>query len=109
VRNEKGGATGDGTPSIKWQDGNKPPFTPSPQKTQARADAADALQIAYDLTEDLPNGQPWPPDGADYWAVVARGGSLTRWRRIFLETTDNQSGAVTLDGGLQRDQRRNGE
>lgn len=114
MRNKRGGAIGDGAPSIKWQDGNNPPFTPSPRKPQARADDADsvnppALQIAYAITDDLPDGQPWPPDGADYWAVVTRAHGYTCWRRIFLETTHRQSGAVTLDGGLQRNQRRRGE
>jgi hypothetical protein len=105
VRNGKGGAGGDDTPSKQEIGLERPSSTRSPQKVQARADDADsvtpfALTITYATTQDNFDGQPWPPDGADFWAIVARGGGLTRWRRIFLEIATKQSGAVTLGNGL---------
>jgi hypothetical protein len=61
---------------------------------------AATFAIAYVVTEDLPGGRPWPPDGTDFWAVVRRSHGFTRWRRITLQSKQKQSGAVTLDGGL---------
>jgi hypothetical protein len=110
VRKNGRGATGDGTPSKREISLERPTSTISPPKGQARADDADsvtplALTITYATTQDNFDGQPWPPDGADYWAIVARGGGFTRWRRIFLEKTPERSGAATLGAGLQRNQR----
>ena len=63
--------------------------------------SAIKLAIQHQVTEDLPDGQPWPPDGADLWCIVKRSHGFTQWRRVFLETTTTQrSGVVTLDGGL---------
>lgn len=47
------------------------------------------LKIEYAATEDLPNGEPWAPDGNEYWAVVARlrGRGITLWRHIGIATT----------------------
>jgi len=43
------------------------------------------LAIIYETTDDLPDGQPWPPDGKDFWSLVApRANGVTRWRRIAL-------------------------
>jgi hypothetical protein len=56
--------------------------------------------ISYVVTEDCPDGQPWPPDGDDLWCVVARTHDFTRWRRITLQSKPKQSGAATLGGGL---------
>jgi hypothetical protein len=56
--------------------------------------------ISYFVTEDDPDGQPWPPNGDDLWRVIARSHGFTRWRRITLQSKQKQSGAVTLDGGL---------
>jgi hypothetical protein len=41
-----------------------------------------ALIITYAKTENLFNGEPWPPDGSDFWAVVTRSRKHTIWRRI---------------------------
>jgi hypothetical protein len=111
VRNKRGGATGDGAPRNTRQIENDPSFTISPAKTQAfptidNAVDAPTLQVTYGITGDLPDGRPWPPDGADFWSIVTRVCGFTRWRRIFLETTPKQSGAVTLADGLQRNKRR---
>lgn len=56
------------------------------------------LAIEYQVTEDLPNGTLWPPDGADFWSVVVRCSGFTRWRQIYLT---KQSDVVALGGGLQ--------
>jgi hypothetical protein len=115
VRNKQGGTAGDGTPSKQETGLERPTSTRSPQKVQARADDADsvtpfALQVTYATTQDNFSGEPWPPDGNDYWAVVARARGFTKWRRITLvETTDKQSGAVTLDDGLHLRQRLKGK
>jgi hypothetical protein len=45
-----------------------------------------ALVITYARTENLFNGEPWPPDGFDYWAIVKRDRSHTIWRRIAAAT-----------------------
>jgi hypothetical protein len=60
---------------------------------------AATFAITHVITEDGPDGQPWPPDG-DFWCVVARSHGFTRWRHIGLQSKQKQSGAVTLDGGL---------
>jgi hypothetical protein len=60
--------------------------------------AATTFKISYFVTEDLPGGRPWPPDGDDLWCVVARSHGFTRWRRIGLQ--QKQSITVALGGGL---------
>jgi hypothetical protein len=57
-----------------------------------------AIEITYAVTENLPDGQPWLPDGTDFWAIVRRTRELTRWRRIGLQS--KQSVAAALGGGL---------
>jgi hypothetical protein len=53
--------------------------------------------ITYVITEDGPDGQPWPPSGTDFWVIVTRMHGFTRWRRISLQA--NQSAVVALGGG----------
>jgi hypothetical protein len=60
--------------------------------------ASVMIEIIYAITEDLPDGQPWPPNGMDFWAVASRSHGVTRWRRITLQS--KQSAAVALGGGL---------
>jgi hypothetical protein len=65
------------------------------------------IVVKHAVTVDLADGQPLPPfmeDGV-VWCVVRRQHGRTLWRRITLQAT-NQSVAATLDGGLQRNQRR---
>jgi hypothetical protein len=67
------------------------------------------IAIDHVVTADMDDGQPLPPfieDGV-VWCVVRRRYRRTLWRRITL--TPEQSAAVTLDGGLQLNQRHNGE
>jgi hypothetical protein len=40
------------------------------------------LAVTYARTENLFSGEPWPPDGSDFWAVVTRDRKHTIWRRI---------------------------
>jgi hypothetical protein len=40
------------------------------------------LLIVRDVTDDLPSGEPWPPDGRDLWSIVSRANGLTTWRRL---------------------------
>ena len=47
--------------------------------------SAIKLAIQHQVTEDLPDGQPWPPDGADLWCIVKRSHGFTQWRRVALE------------------------
>ena len=43
------------------------PHKARPSGRQARpSTGVPALSIKYDVTEDLPSGQSWPPDGADF-------------------------------------------
>jgi hypothetical protein len=57
-----------------------------------------AIEITYVVTEDGADGQPWPPGGTDFWAVVTRTHGFTRWRRIGLQ--QKQSIAAAFGGGL---------
>jgi hypothetical protein len=41
-----------------------------------------AFTIIHAVTEDLPDGSPWPPAGGDLWCVVSRNDGLAKWRRI---------------------------
>jgi hypothetical protein len=43
-----------------------------------------ALIVLYEVTQDNCDGAPWPPDGKDFWSVVARRYGSTIWRRITL-------------------------
>jgi hypothetical protein len=42
------------------------------------------LLVVRDITDDLPSGEPWPPDGRDLWSIVSRANDLTTWRRLVL-------------------------
>ena len=44
-----------------------------------------SLTISYATTDDLPSGQPWMPDGRDFWSVVSRANGTTKWRRLSLK------------------------
>lgn len=44
-----------------------------------------ALTITHAITEDLPDGQPWPPDGDGFWSIVRRANGCTKWRRVILQ------------------------
>lgn len=110
MRNKQGGAAGDGTPSKQETGLERPTSTRSPPKVQARADDADsvnspALAIIHTETEDNFSGEPWPPDGADYWAIVKRShGGFTLWRRVALEISHVDLAAerrALLSGGTQ--------
>jgi hypothetical protein len=59
---------------------------------------AFALVIIHARTLDNVDGEPWPPDGGDYWGMVARDRGYTIWRRIILRTM--HSAAVALGDGL---------
>jgi hypothetical protein len=45
------------------------------------------LAIVYDITDDTPDGLPWPPVGDDdhHWCVVKRDRGRTTWRRVTLQ------------------------
>jgi hypothetical protein len=62
--------------------------------TRARINDAGvpALAIRYAVTEDNFNGEPWMPDGADFWALVGRvrGHRLTMWRNVGITTTEEK-------------------
>jgi hypothetical protein len=62
-----------------------------------------ALVITYARTENLFNGEPWPPDGSDFWAVVTRGREHTIRRRITAASrvTLAANGARVSSGGKQ--------
>ena len=54
---------------------------------EAAAPAAITIKFTYAVTENNFSGEPWPPDGNDYWGQAPgapRG--FTRWRRIELVT-----------------------
>jgi hypothetical protein len=57
-----------------------------------------ALVITYARTENLFNGEPWPPDGSDFWAVVTRGRGHTIWRRIAAATNNPSRVALAANG-----------
>jgi hypothetical protein len=42
------------------------------------------VTIIHEITDDLPSGEPWPPDGRDLWSIVSRANGLTTWRRLVL-------------------------
>jgi hypothetical protein len=42
------------------------------------------LKVIYEVTDDLPSGEPWPPDGRDLWSVVKSEFGVTTWRRLTL-------------------------
>jgi hypothetical protein len=75
-----------------------------------QADTASALVITYARTENLFNGEPWPPDGSDYWAIVKRDRGHTIWRRIAAATSNSSrvtlaaNGARRSSGGKQETQ-----
>jgi hypothetical protein len=69
------------------------PLPPGGHSVSQRA----RIRISYTVTEDMPDGQPWPPS-VGTWAIVRRTHGFTRWRCITLQS--KQSGAVTLGGGL---------
>ncbi len=67
------------------------PHKARPSGRQARpSTGVPVLSIKYDVTEDLPDGQAWPPDGDGFWSAVSRADGCTRWRRIALITTRQQ-------------------
>jgi hypothetical protein len=41
-----------------------------------------ALVVEYVVTADGFDGEPWPPNAAGPWVVVARARGFTKWRRI---------------------------
>jgi hypothetical protein len=58
--------------------------------TAARTNAGvPALAIKYEATQDNVSGEPWPPDGGGYWAIVGRirVHALTVWRHIGITNT----------------------
>lgn len=62
--------------------------------------------VTYARTENLFNGEPWPPDGSDFWAVVTRGHDRTIWRRITAAANQKRltlaaNGAPVFPGGKQ--------
>jgi hypothetical protein len=51
----------------------------------AQHDKPAKIQILYDVTNDSPDGEPWPPpDSNVLWAVVRRANGRTLWRAIQL-------------------------
>jgi hypothetical protein len=52
-------------------------------------DPPDTLLIECEITDDAPDGQPWPPTGlgAGWWLVRQLPNRRTLWRRIS-PTTD---------------------
>jgi hypothetical protein len=69
----------------------------SPLPSSGHASQRARIEISYVETEDMPDGQPWPPS-VGTWAIVRRTHGFTRWRCITLQS--KQSDAVTLGGGL---------
>ena len=62
-----------------------------------------ALTIIYEITDDTPDGLPWPPVGDDHhWHVVRRDRGRTTWRRIELQVGAPEHelppGAYRLEG-----------
>ena len=53
-------------------------------RTSRLEHTAPQLVIKYAVTENNFDGSPWPPDGADYWAVVSSvpEHALTIWRHV---------------------------
>jgi hypothetical protein len=45
---------------------------------------ATLLLIFHEITKDLPDGQPWPPDG-DGWVLVRSRAGVSLWRRIYID------------------------
>ena len=39
-----------------------------------------ALVVVYVIPADDPLGEPWPPNSAGPWIVVARARGFTKWR-----------------------------
>jgi hypothetical protein len=39
------------------------------------------LIVEHVITADDPFGEPWPPNAAGPWIVVARARGFTKWRR----------------------------
>lgn len=49
--------------------------------------------ITHAVTDDLPNGTPWLPDGDAniFWSMVTRASGRTVWRRIALKEEEPSS------------------
>ena len=61
----------------------------SERREAAAPDSAITITFTftYQITENLPNGEPWPPDGNDYWGQAPGAPhGFTRWRRVELVT-----------------------
>jgi hypothetical protein len=44
------------------------------------------LVIIYEVTDDTPDGLPWPPVGEDhFWCAIKRDRGRTTWRRVTLQ------------------------
>ena len=51
----------------------------------AQNDKPAKIQILHDVTNDSPDGQPWPPsDSNALWVIVRRAEGHTLWRAIQL-------------------------
>jgi hypothetical protein len=50
----------------------------------------DSLVIVYAVTDDTPDGLPWPPVGDDdhHWYAVKHEHGRTFWRRVALGADD---------------------
>lgn len=47
-----------------------------------------ALVVEHVITPDDPLGEPWPPNAAGPWVVVARARGFTKWRHITIAHID---------------------
>ena len=51
------------------------------------------IKITHTVTNDSPDGQPWPPsDSNALWVIVRRAEGYTLWRAIQLEISALQRG-----------------
>jgi hypothetical protein len=57
-----------------------------------------SLTAIHELTDDLPSGEPWMPDGRDFWSIVDQANGRTKWRRIVL-TKKSKPSFVAGAGG----------
>ena len=50
--------------------------------------------IIHEVTDDTPDGIPWPPIDDYFWCAIKRDGGRTTWRRISIQTDGRVNGGL---------------